>query len=85
MACVLTNANLSSEQQLNHNIALQTAQKCFGYVKGRFRRLQRDLDYCDLKFATQCIQTSIVLHNILLNFNDDCNFYIEDDKFERFL
>lgn len=77
-------SNFSQEQNEltdNHNTAFQLTRKCFGFLKGRFRRLLEKIDFEDTNFVSQCIQTACVLHNICIKFNDECNFFTHDSNF----
>lgn len=58
--------------------ALELTKKCFGFLKGRFRRLSDKMDFEDINFMCQCIQTACVLHNICVKYNDECKFFIND-------
>lgn len=69
--------------RVKHSLqALQLTKKCFGFLKGRFRRLSEKMDFEDINFVCQCIQTACVLHNICIKSNDECKFFINDSIFK---
>lgn len=74
-----------NEEQKNFNerleLAFEVAKKCFGFVKGRFKRLQETFSYCDTQFVSQCVTTACILHNLCIQFKDQCNYYTEDMNF----
>lgn len=56
------------------------ATKTFGYLKGRFQRLQHNLENKDLPFAVKCIQAACVLHNICMQYEDECTFFVQEGQ-----
>lgn len=67
----INNLNTSIE------IGLQFWETGFEYVLKRFKRLQGIMNE-DVGFVSQCIPTAFILHNICVNFEDECNFRTND-------
>lgn len=74
--------NLTTKQ-IEFNKSLTSAylvtSKTFGYLKGRFQRLQHNLENRSFSFAVKCIQAACVLHNICMQNADDCPFFVQDN------
>ena len=68
---------LSTQQRrynYKHSSTRMAVECAFGILKTRFRILRRSLEQKTIKSCTRLINTTMVLHNILMNLNDDTLF-----------
>jgi hypothetical protein len=62
-----------SERKYNYKLSAtrMTVEQSFGILKNRFRILKEPLKQRDHSSISQIVESCIVLHNLLINYNDD--------------
>ncbi|KAJ8939389.1 hypothetical protein NQ314_011135 [Rhamnusium bicolor] len=73
--------NLTAKQMefnQHHECAHRLFSNTFGQLKARFQRLNI-FENKDIPFIISCIKTVCVIHNICMDYEDDCELFVEDD------